>query len=80
MYSAFWLAYCAGAIGLHPAFAERDDDDGLDFAEVLDMRAWLALTEAQRAAIVEGYAQRRPALQADRLDGIRLRRAALALE
>lgn len=60
VYSAFWLAYAAGLIALSPVFAERDS--GLDPhpLEAMPMARWLRMRDADRADVVESYAQRRP--------------------
>jgi len=58
-YSAFWLA---GGVLTLPEWAERDDDPRLAQLAQMSMAEWLGLAEEERAAIVEGYAHRRPVL------------------
>jgi hypothetical protein len=59
-YSPFWLA---GGVLTSPEWAARDAaEEPADAAEALEMGAWLRLGECERAAIVEGYAARRPKL------------------
>lgn len=58
VYSNFWILFCAGAIPLSPLFAERDDTP--EPTDDMDMRVWLRLSEAERGAVVEGYAHRKP--------------------
>lgn len=57
-YSQFWLS---GGVLTSPIWAERDAAElPAHPAESLDMASWLRLSEPERAAIVEGYARRRP--------------------
>ena len=63
--SAFWLAYAAGqeeAVAVVAALAARDGDDGDDgdgddgdALDAMPMDAWLALSDAEQAAIVAAY-------------------------
>ena len=64
-YSPFWLAYCAGLVALSPRWQLRPDPplvepDAAHPAEGLSMPQWLALPEAERAAVVQQYTARRP--------------------
>jgi hypothetical protein len=57
-YSAFWLAYTAGLICLHPDFAERDAEPSTS-ADDLSMAEWLRLSEVQRLQVVISYSDKR---------------------
>lgn len=58
-YSPFWLA---GGVLSSPEWAARDagDDPRLEQLDAIPMGEWLRLPDVTRAAIVEGYAARRP--------------------
>jgi hypothetical protein len=88
--SPFWLAYAAGqeeAVAVVAALAARDGDDGDghgdghagddgDAYDAMPMDAWLALSDAEQAAIVAAYlapsgAARAPAPQRGAFDPAR---------
>jgi hypothetical protein len=60
-YSPFWLT---GGVLTSPQWAARaaGDDPRLEQFDGINMAEWLRLPDVTRAAIVEGYAARRPKL------------------
>jgi hypothetical protein len=64
VYSVFWLEWVSGACVLSPAWEGRDlplCHTAEHPADAMPMQAWLRLTEAERAAVVETYSVgRRP--------------------